>query len=94
MFVEWRRATFPELNARFSAPLDEKVLSENRRFPMQRRLPVGGLVPPLIKQISVVVLKAQMGDQVLAAKVAQGVLEFHQLNKNVVLGIEWWFSVR
>jgi hypothetical protein len=79
---------FPGLYARFSAPSDEKVLSQKRRFAMHRTIAIWRRYPTSIKQVSVVVLKAQMGNQVLAAKVAQGILEFHQLNKNVVLGIE------
>ncbi|HYN23580.1 MAG TPA: hypothetical protein VES69_00895, partial [Pyrinomonadaceae bacterium] len=58
---------------------------------MQRAIALwvwAALSHPQIKQVSVVVLEAQMGNQVLAAKVAQRVLEFHQLNKDVVLGIE------
>ena len=72
-------------------PPDERVLSENRRFAMQRAIALwAAVIPSRFKQVLVVVLKAQMGNQVLAAKVAQRVLEFHQLNKDVVLGIEMW----
>src|SRR4029450_7431748 len=37
---------------------------------------------------SVVVLEAQVGDEVLALHVAQGVLQLHELDEQVVLGVE------
>ena len=37
---------------------------------------------------SVVILKTQMRNQVFAAQVTKGVLELHQLDENIVLGIE------
>jgi len=38
--------------------------------------------------ILVVVLQPQVGDEIFAAHPAQGVFELHQLNENIVLGIQ------
>jgi hypothetical protein len=37
---------------------------------------------------SVVVLKAKVGDKFLAPQVTEGVFQFHQLDKEIVFGIE------
>src|ERR1700758_637318 len=42
----------------------------------------------------VVVLQPQMRDQFLALEMAQGVLQLHQLDEQVVLGIEAWHRHR
>jgi hypothetical protein len=50
---------------------------------------VGGLLNAFyVVRISVVVFKTEVRDQIFAAKIAQGVFEFHQLNEDVMLGVE------
>src|SRR6266487_3823132 len=41
-----------------------------------------------LTELSVVILKTQMRNQVFAAKVTKGVLELHQLDEDIVLGVE------
>src|SRR5882672_3318341 len=38
--------------------------------------------------MSVVVFDSEVGDQLFAAQVAKGVLQLHQLNKEIMLGIQ------
>src|SRR5690349_20355429 len=38
--------------------------------------------------ISVVILPSQMGDQVLSLQIPQGVLQLHQQNEQIVLGVQ------
>src|SRR5436853_3275034 len=48
---------------------------------------------------SVVILEAKVCDQILAPQMTQGILEFHQLNEDVVFGIQtrgrhWRFEIK
>ena len=52
------------------------------------------IVPSTHSCPSVVILKAEVSDEVFAAQVAQRVFQFHQLDKNIVLRIEAGRSLR
>jgi hypothetical protein len=41
-----------------------------------------------LRSYSVVILQPEMSDQIFATEMTQGVLELHQLNEDVVFGIE------
>lgn len=94
MFLNTARETFQGLNARF-ARLQTKRFS--RQFSTVRKHPK--LFPKFyagtqMKRVSVVILETQVCYQVLAAKVAQSILELHQLNKDVMFGVEMWGRLR
>src|SRR5262252_6167145 len=67
-----------------------KAMSASERKNLRSTGCAGGACqpPPRTGCRSVVVLESEMGDQFLAAQVAQGVLELHQLNEEVVFGVE------
>src|SRR6266550_4370465 len=50
-------------------------------------LPISSQLPIATKK-SIVVLQPEMGDEVFALQVPQRVLEFHQLNEQIMLGIK------
>src|SRR5688500_7608244 len=56
--------------------------------PMNRPPRIAGWYRPIFARLSVVVFAAQMRDELLAAQVAQRVLELHQLDEQIVLRVE------
>ncbi len=50
--------------------------------------------PDVEHNASVVVLKPEVGDEVCAHDVTQGVLELHRLDEEIVLGVEAFGGLR
>src|SRR6266481_6800305 len=78
--------------------MDEKKRIKKKRATVERQeitkdsdaAAAKGVLQPLVRMMpgSVVILKAQMGDQLFAAQVAQRIFELHQLDKQVMFRIQ------
>src|SRR6266571_3055555 len=87
----------PSLTVRWTSntsPTRSKRTTEQLWYTASRVATSLRWVPTPSPCTSVIVLQAQMGDQVFPAQVAERVLELHELDEEVVLGVEAGIEVR
>src|ERR1700730_12480652 len=64
--------------------LPAEIMGSADRTPIMRPPKIAGCV------LSVVILTAEVRDELLSLQISQRVLQLHQLNEQIVLGIEAW----